>query len=226
MMSLLPTKNVENFFSIQEIDELNKHLLAIVQQDNQFKHNIIAPSDYPDLGKNGRYTGKLVADITHWEYDSQPEIANIITPKLENLLQKKLVVSSSHMLESRIPYLLHTDYKYLGPNPEYTIMIPLDTYDSLSVVFDQWGVGEEADFEIFKQNYQGEKKLNMDPKFCAERLSHVHPKDLMYLTLHDTFAWKKGSVFAFDRRRFHCGDNFVKKGLAMKKAIIIWTLKP
>jgi hypothetical protein len=68
------------------------------------------------------------------------------------------------------------------------------------------------------------RKLKMDPKFCAGRLSHLHPHDMKYLSLHDTFTWNKGSVFAMDRRYFHCSDNYHRRGLNQKRAIVLWTL--
>ena len=64
--------------------------------------------------------------------------------------------------------------------------------------------------------------MRIDPKFCAQNLSHLHPNDLKYLTIKETFDWTRGSLFAFDRRYFHCSDNFVKKGVPTKQAIILW----
>jgi hypothetical protein len=218
-MSILPTHNIENLFTSQEIDEVNQLIIAIG------KYNIDDGESYPDSGNNGKYAGKSIANNIHWNYHNHPEIEKILSPKLEHLLQKKLIVNDAHILEAKIPYLIHTDFIHnnQGFNPEYTILIPLDTYDSITVCFNEWAENYN-DFEIFKQNYSGETKLKIDPKFCANRLSHLHPKDLMYLTLHDTFAWNKGSVFAMDRRYFHCSDNFSKRGLVQKRSIVLWTL--
>lgn len=216
-MSLLPTFNAESIFTSEEIDTVDQYI-----QKNG--NHVIDYGRYDDSGDQGRHTGKIIANDIHWDYHSSPEVEKILTPKLENLLQKKLIVPNAHILEAKIPYLIHSDilHKNQGFVPEYTILIPLDTYDSVTVCFNEWS--EEAnDFELFKQNYSGEKKLRIDSKFCASRLSHLHPKDLAYLTLHDTFAWNKGSVFAMDRRYFHCSDNFSKRGLAQKRAIVLWT---
>jgi hypothetical protein len=214
---MLPTFNVENLFTNDEIDTVNQLILQIGQY---------LPID-PDLKNNGRYQGHIVSKDISWDYHSNTEIQNILTPKLEHLLQKKqkLIVTDAHILEAKLPYLIHTDvvHNNQGLSPEYSIIIPLDTYDSYTVCFNEWS-DESNDFEVFKQNFQGEKKLKIDPKFCADRLSHLHPHDLKYLSIHDTFAWKKGSVFAVDRRYFHCSDNFLKRGLSQKRAIVLWTL--
>jgi len=216
-MSLLPTYNAQSIFTSEEIDTVDQYI-----QKNG--NHLIDYGRYSDSGDLGRHAGKIISNDIHWDYHSFPEVEKILTPKLENLLQKKLIVPNAHILEAKIPYLIHSDiiHKNQGFQPEYTILIPLDTYDSITVCFNEWSE-ESNDFELFKKNYSGEKKLRMDPRFCAGRLSHLHPKDLMYLTLHDTFAWNKGSVFAMDRRYFHCSDNFPKQGLAQKRAIVLWT---
>ena len=219
-MSTLPTFNVRNLFTSEEIDTVNELILKAGKSMTDDSSN------YPDQGKNGRYAGKIVANNLSWDYHDHPEIENILTIKLEILLQKKITVTTSHILESKLPYLLHTDFVHdnQGLEPEYTIIIPLDTYDSITVCFNEWAIGHN-DFEIFKNQYQGEKKLKIDTQFCVERLSHIHPKDLQYLSIHDTFEWNKGSVFVMDRRYFHCSDNFLKRGLKEKRGIVLWTSK-
>lgn len=219
-MSLLPTFNAESIFTPEEIDTVDQYI-----QIQKTRNISVDSGRYLDSGYLGRHAGKIIANNTYWDYHNSPEIEKILTPKLENLLQKKLIVPNAHILESKIPYLIHNDFIHhnsQGSNPEYTILIPLDTYNSITVCFNEWAENYN-DFEIFKQNYSGETKLKMDPKFCANRLSHLHPMDLKYLTLHDTFAWNKGSVFAMDRRYFHCSDNFSKRGLVQKRAIVLLT---
>lgn len=218
-MSLLPTINNANIFDSDELDIVDQLILKIG------KFYVDDTNKYPDSGKNGRHLGQVVSNNIVWDYHAHAEIESILTPKLESLLQKKLIVTNAHILESKIPYPIHTDYIHNnhGLTPEYTILIPLDTYDSITVCFNEWAE-DYNDFEIFKQNYQSDIKLKMDPKFCAGRLSHLHPHDMKYLSLHDTFTWNKGSVFAMDRRYFHCSDNYHRRGLNQKRAIVLWTL--
>ena len=40
------------------------------------------------------------------------------------------------------------------------------------------------------------------------------------------FKWKKGSMFAAPRFRFHTSDNFLANGLTRKQAIVAWTSIP
>jgi hypothetical protein len=218
-MNLLPTHTIDNLFSSDEIDAVNKLII------NLGTTYIDDATDYPDSGNQGRYAQKKIANYVNWDYHARPEIEKILTPKIEQVIQRKLIVTEAHILEATLPYLIHTDVVHHNRelNPEYTIIIPLDTYDSMTVCFNEWH-DSTNDFEEFKKLYQGEKKLKLDPRFCVERLSHCHPKDLMYLTLHKTFDWNKGSMFAMDRRYFHCSDNFPRRGLVQKRAIVLWTL--
>lgn len=215
---LLPTLNAENIFTSDEIGIVDQLINAIG------RHNIDDGTAYADSGQSHRYSGSAIANNIQWNYHQCPEIQNILTPKLETFLGRPLHVTDAHILEARLPYLIHTDYIHnnQGYTPEYTVIIPLDTYDSVTVCFNEWA--EYNDFEIFKHNYQGDKKLKINTDFVVKRLSHIHPKDIMYLSVHSTFEWRKGSVFAMDRRYFHCSDNFIKRGLLAKRAIILWTL--
>jgi hypothetical protein len=218
-MNLLPTYIFENVFSINEIDEV----VSLIKN-----HGYSLDDDsslYPDTGKDGRNQGKIIANNIFWDYHQFENIANILTPKLEKIIKKKLIVTEAHLLLSKIPYLIHTDFVHdnKGLTPEYTLLIPIDTYDSYTICFNEWAE-EFNDFAIYKLNCKEEPTLRIDPKFCADRLSHLHPNDLKYLTIHETFKWNKGSVFAMDRRYFHCSDNYKKRKIDGKNAIVLWTL--
>jgi hypothetical protein len=218
---MLPTIKIENLFESQEIDHLNQLILNVGK--SSIDDGIYSESDK---------TSRRMANYIHWDYHECSEIESILTTRLEKSLNQKMLVPDAHILESYIPYKIHTDFIHddRGPDgfrardPAYTIIIPMDTYDSITVCFNEW-LEYSNDFEIFKKNYQGEKTLKIDPKFCAARLSHLHPMDLAYLSIHETFSWTKGSMFAMDRRYFHCSDNFSKHKLNQKRAIVLWTVK-
>jgi hypothetical protein len=218
-MNLLPTLQQENVFTDAELENITRIISEVGYQ------HVDDSQAYPDSGKNGRHNQKIIANNIFWDYHACSEVESVISPKLEKILNKKILVTEAHLLESRIPYLIHTDFVHdnRGLIPDYTVLIPLDTYDSITVCFNEWGEGYN-DFEIYKQNQPQPTNLKIEPKFCAERLSHLHPKDLKYLSIHETFKWNKGSVFAMDRRYFHCSDNFLKRGLKEKRALVLWTL--
>jgi hypothetical protein len=220
---MLPTIKIENLFNADEINTLDR--LILNAGSSSIDNGVYSDADTP-------IPGQRVANYIHWDYHKCADIESILTPRLEKILCLKMLVPDAHILESDIPYKIHTDVLHLDQgyrhfkdhDPAYTIIIPLDTYDSITVCFNEW-LEDSNDFEIFKKNYQGEKTLKIDPKFCAARLSHIHPLDLAYLSIHETFSWTKGSMFAMDRRYFHCSDNFLKRKINQKRAIVLWTVK-
>jgi len=165
--------------------------------------------------------GKLYGNNHQWDFynDNAKDIRN----KLEKHIPSDTRVARSHILESFYPYEIHTDVNHSGSssNPQYTFIIPLEDYESETFVFNEYATGTN-EFEDFKTNYTGEKKLRI-PKDKVLSLTHIHPKDIMYLSLKETFAWNKGSIFGFDRKYFHCSDNYMRSGLKSKRAIILWT---
>ena len=214
-ISMLESVNVDNFLSSNEVDQIEKLIYA--QQYETHTH----------IGDRGRYINQSIAVNHRWKYHDglNENIRNILDPKFIKLFGKYPKVGDSHILDSKIPYLLHTDFIHTeieNLNPEYTIIIPLDDYNSTTVIFNEYA--NFNDFEEFKANYSGDINLRIDPVFCKQYLSHIHPHDLKYLTIKETFPWKKGSMFAVDRRYFHCSDNFCKNGISNKRAIILWTV--
>jgi len=219
-MSLLPTITRTDLFSSSELNQA----VELIKQIATEYHD--TGTDYVDSGNNGRHAKRLIATKYRWQYHDllTREISDILTPVIERVINKKIQVSEAHILESEIPYLLHTDllHKNNKSTPEYTIIIPLDNYDSYTVCFNEYSTNSN-DFEEYKKNYTGELKLKIDPFFCAERLNHIYPKDLLYLSLHAAFKWNKGSMFAIDRRYYHCSDNYLKRDMLSKQAIILRT---
>jgi hypothetical protein len=105
----------------------------------------------------------------------------------------------------------------------WTFIIPLDDYDSRTIVFHQGF----ADIKIPQQAIdQGLLKPHGDPiddDLHHNFLSHCDPNHLRYLTVEDMFLWRRGSLFATDRRKFHVSDNFPRQGLSNKRAIVMWS---
>ena len=64
-------------------------------------------------------------------------------------------------------------------------------------------------------------KLPIDciPKNIEEAYKIQDELKTKYLTIKEIFNWQKGTLFAFDRKLFHCSSNF---GTSSKKAIVAW----
>jgi len=170
--------------------------------------------------------GKLYSKNHAWDFHSDE--AKSVRDILEPHLPKNIKVNHSKIIESFYPYELHTDVYAGGDDSssdvQYTFIIPLDDYDSNTFVFNEYSYGGSNEFEDFKKQYTGDLKLKISRE-DALRLTHLYPKDLLYLSLKEKFTWKKGNMLAFDRNCFHCSDNYLKTGHTSKRAIILWTVK-
>lgn len=213
-MELLPSIHAENLFTDQELDHL---VQLIVQKSNQ--EDVIVSSDE-------RYSGAVMEkhhDIDYYSPDSA-EIRSIIESKISKLLPLDSKVIIGFILHSIKPILVHTDYIQISggePTPTYTAIIPLDNYNSHTVIFNE-AQEHSNELEDYKKLHPKNELRADDIAFFRKHLTHLHPSDLRYLSLKESFQWKKGSMFAFDRRHFHCSDNYIKNGEESKKSIILF----
>ena len=226
-MKLSPTIEVDTFLTEQETNQL----AALVYAQSVVKSDI---GNYTDSGKDGKHKGKKIATFYDTDVDTLHEVLDIILPKLNHVFGYQPIIEDLHILESNIPYMIHNDFtsnhnltprtvEWLNSHlPEYTIIIPIETYNSITVIFDE--SYKTNDFEQFKKEYTGDLSIKLDKRFIMNNLTHLNPKDLRYLTLHSTHKWNKGAMFAVDRRYYHCSDNFIKKDIEYKKAIVIRTV--
>jgi hypothetical protein len=155
-------------------------------------------------------------------------IKDIFTEKLKKTTGINLIVNHSHILDSFIPYTIHTDYyqeKPVGKNlePAYTMIIPLDNYNSNTIVFNQFSEIKSFESYIDNKNSLIISDSNRIPKETVDQyLTHLPENFVNYLSLKEIFHWKKGSAHFCDRRYFHCSDNYNRNNLTGKKAIIFW----
>ena len=218
-MELLHSKTVENFLSDSEIEKIQNLILDVSINDEY----------YQTVGG----TDKLVAQYNIWNYnaDNAKGIRDILDTKFNKIFNNKSIILNSHILNAHYPYQLHSDYVHTDIKnniteyrPGYTFIIPLETYDSRTYIFNEY-LEKTNEFSVFKEHYQGELSLRLD-KSDAKRLSHIHPTELFYLTLKEVFYWNKGSLHAFDRRYIHCSDNFLKTKHQIKRGLILWVSDP
>jgi len=201
------------------LDSIKKHSLFNDQDINRLESSI---ADICTVSEHVA-DGKMYNKAYRWDFYSKDaeDIKKIIEPNLP----ANATVTQSHILESFHPYELHTDVNHTGDtsSSQYTVIIPLDDYNSQTFVFNEYNSGTN-EFEDFKAQYTGELKLRI-PRDLVLTLTHLHPKDLMYLSLKETFHWDKGSMFAFDRKYYHCSDNYIRAGETSKRAILLWTVE-
>lgn len=210
------TVTVENFLTTQEI----KTIETIMQQTDV------------DINHSGKEHGDHQADyfyIRLYEHEPHKLISNILLPKLTKLLHKDLYIDDCHIMESFKPYTPHSDTLTPIPRPGYThawtIIIPLADYFSNTWIFE-----EESDRT--KSVMEWVNKENIKPTYRISEhvyntyFSHAERSQFNYLTIHDVFPWRKGWLNATSRIRFHSSDNYLGRGLASKRAIVMWTSLP
>ncbi len=141
-----------------------------------------------------------------------------------------VVIHGRHILNSYQPYKIHTD-GVLGEAGidennygAWTIVIPLETCNSHTVIFNEWYVPTKSLFDYISED--AEKKNGISDEIYDKYLSAEYKPYMEYLSLDVIFPWKKGSLMAASRYKFHASDNFPANGLTNKRAIILWTTLP
>jgi len=165
-----------------------------------------------------------------WQYYKKEfsDIRKLLDLKFKELTDIDVIIDHSHILDSNRPYSIHSDYyqhrMLPGLEPAYTFIIPLEEYNSNTLAFDQWSTIK--DFSQWLKETQPPELPSHEqiPQDIRQRyLSHLDPDFFSYLSLKEIFHWRKGAIYACDRRHFHTSDNYWAHGVTGKKAFIFWT---
>jgi hypothetical protein len=216
-MTQIDTRIIKNFLSDEEILEIE----TIVACES--KDLVTYGYQQPD--------NKLQA-ITYYfnmEHERWQRIREIMSPKIKQHFGSDLVADTGHVLNSTLPYGIHTDvmsnFDPDGPlDPAWTFLIPLENVDSHTITFNEQCYECKTVVE-WASRYQVEPKNMITEDEYQKYFSHVSLDEISYLSIDCVFPWQdnRGTLFAADRRKFHVSDNYKKTGLQGKKAIIMWT---
>lgn len=212
------SKTVENFLSDAELDIFDQ---ASKSEHIHYVHDTSAPQHVPTVAHYN-----IFADF--YNNPAWSHLVEIIQPKLQAHFGDDIMASHIHVLDSKFPYGVHNDAEQasleIAPDPAWTLIIPLEDYNSKTYVFNERSP--------YKNPIEMAEKLGIEPYDTPAVDEETFEKDfhpytglnvLQYLTVETTFQWKKGSCFAADRFKYHCSDNYFNHGLDGKRAIIIWT---
>ena len=227
---IINTCTIENFLSdneIAEIEDIHKRGLTTLQIDNVKKTPI------EGLDRTANY----------WHFDfyckhsqNGKRIQEILLPRLQQLFHKDIYIDNCHILESFYPYEIHTDsvdnnkdYTMQAKNgykSAWTFIIPLDNYNSNTIIFNQESLEIKGPSRWIEE--KNPPVLNsIDEETYNKYLAHaVNPFQYKYLSIEEIFPWKKGSLSATSRGKFHCSDYFLDNGITEKRAIVMWTTIP
>lgn len=216
---IVPTKIIDDFFSQQEID----YLLSLLET-------------YPD--RNGKTIGidpqipndTLEREILSFDSESEYEIAiSMMRQKIDRWFGPEVIIGGWHILTSYFPYRAHSDalfgeYGFDENNyAAWTLVIPLDDYDSHTLLFDQYSFSTKFVPEYIKNLEPIDKITEYE---YNKYLSLEAPESMRYFSIDSAFKWKKGRCFAASRYKFHGSDNFLQNGIPYKRGVIVWTAAP
>jgi hypothetical protein len=131
------SKIIDNFLSDAEIDTIQSMVMAVKPHEN------FNPTPSGEIVKSGDY---YVFDY----YDSHfAKIVDILAPKFQKAFGQDLFFEQIHIFDCADPYRVHSDVasgwkKSPEPTvPAWTLIIPLDTYDSHTIVFKEGSIIKE-----------------------------------------------------------------------------------
>ena len=219
MITVIETKIIDNFLTDEEIGILEEDFLKI--------------DKLIDCSTNGKENSTLQAFINENVYwiDSAK---TILEPKIKQHFGNDVFINQGHVLTSYIPYNIHTDARGGFGIPSdthqaaWTFIIPLDTYDSSTILFEQEAdEGEENwDDKDLIEKY-GWQLHDEDPILFENYLKGIEVLERTRVySVESIFKWKKGTMFAASRKKFHSSDNFLLRGVTEKRAIVMWTTIP
>jgi hypothetical protein len=207
---IIDTRIVPNFLTDDEIDIIDSHITANCQHD-QFPDSVYSAFDFYN--------------------DQHQKIIDILAPKFAREFGLSLHIQQIHRLESNIPYGIHTDVDSgCTPLPTtaataaWTFIIPLATYNSHTIVFDQ--SSDIKDPGDYVDNNPPLPVPTIDNATYQKYFTHEKRRMLNWFSIEQVFPWTKGTLFAASRRKFHSSDNYKSNGLEKKRAIVAWTSVP
>lgn len=210
---------IENFLSDNELFEIEKefryHYDTKVWIEGT-EHEMQAHSHY-------WYPGPSYAE----------KLCSYLNSKIQ-LLFPNNTCDNWHILNAFKPYGIHTDslddehdagthslpdgYRF-----GWTFLIPLADFDTNTIIFNEGSDKMKVSTKwIEKENRTPQNVI--DDETREQYLSHQGKDIVDYFSIERVFPWKKGTLLAMDRSSFHCSDNFIKKNVLEKRALIGWSL--
>ena len=146
-------------------------------------------------------------------------LKDILTRYIGDML-KTFEIGTAVASDQSTPSGIHTDYDQVKTNPGYGILIPLETINSSTIVFNEKCTDS---FELFK-TYS--PKLEKNSVYLHDNLlSNMNKDDLFYVSVQSINNWIQGKLILWDLDQLHASDNFIANGIKNKKCILIFTEK-
>lgn len=216
---VVPTRIIDNFFTDEEIDFMKSFI------DNFPERNYGHTGTEPTLP-----AGSIERRIFVFNDVPEYEIVNdLISDRIKEHFHPQIIVGSAHILTAYFPYRAHGDAifgEYGWNNDTYaawTLIIPLDDYDSNTILFNEVSYKTKLVPEYIKDR---EPIDSIDKETFDKYFSLECEENLRYLSIDQVYKWEKARCFAASRYKFQGSDNFLKKNVPYKQALICWTALP
>lgn len=218
-MKLVPTKTIENFFTEDELNLINSY------PEKYPESNGISYASEPWMDKD--FIERKIFVFGNEERYDEPN--RILREKIDKHFGKEVIIGGWHILTAYFPYRAHTDAVFgeYGIDDDnygaWTLIIPLDDYDSHTILFDQYS-HEAKKMPIHHWGYQ---PINQIDEETYQKYFTLEAKEVLsYMSIEQIFKWKRNTCFAASRYKYHGSDDFYGHGLPFKRGIIVWTAAP
>jgi hypothetical protein len=143
---------------------------------------------------------------------------------LEKLFKEHLINERIHQAMALVeiaPWHIHADYNKGDKNPGKAILIPWQTCDSHTLVFNEICT-ESLDSKSDIVNFP-KVDNHVSRELYEKYMSHCQWEDAQKVSIKEIFAWERGRAVTWDRTLLHTSDNFIKNGVDIKIALVIFT---
>jgi len=166
----------------------------------------------------GRFPGELIATQRWHTWNNNDELGLLLKERMNQVLGENIKVVEVDYVELCLPWDIHSESSrpLKGSSTWYTFIIPLESYESRTIIFDQTA----PDYNDFYKYKELNEKCShpIDLNFWNDNLSHCWDEDREYLSLKYVGQnWKAGSTLFFKRNLFHSSDNFHVRQIGPKK---------
>jgi hypothetical protein len=158
-------------------------------------------------------------------------IKKVVIDRINQRLDRPMgKLTTGMQLITKNPFGIHSDFDGKGDSGYGTaFLIPLYQYQldnaitnkSCTIMFDQYWEKTQNMRDYLATS--PEKPKNNADHIWEEHCDH-NPREWMeYLSVKLIAPWIPGSVIVWDRELFHTSDNFLKKGIFEKSALVLFT---
>jgi hypothetical protein len=144
----------------------------------------------------------------------------ILTKCFKEHLENERIYQAMILVEVE-PWYIHTDYNKGDKNPGKAILIPWQTCDSNTLVFNEVSTVVKDD-EPQMVNFP-KIDNHVSRELYEQYMSHCQWEDAQKVSIKEIFAWERGRAVTWDRTLLHTSDNFIKNGVDIKIALVIFT---